>query len=482
MEKKLLKKRKKGRKASATGARYALLLLIVMGVAVLAGATSFHLQHEQRRFPHDWRIAGVNTSGMSLFEARQRLQQFAQVWEDATLTVQAQTADGVTLWQTQIARKQIGASIDVEATLQRAWDQMQRHPPFIRTVLGWVRKQTGEDIKPVIRIDKTQFDTWLRSCKKELESPPRDARIRYLSAGKWEVQPEQAGVRLADSAEEKLIQALHGAEALCTLPLEEAPPRITREHVQHIDCEWTFATTRYSERDRNRTHNVRKAAKSINGIVLLPGDVFSYNEVVGPRTLREGFRRAPVIVRGELVPGDGGGVCQVSTTLYMAALQAGLQIVQRSKHAIPISYAPPGLDATVVYGVIDLRFRNNTPSPIALVAEAKGGKMTVRVLGSSTHKREVRIKRIVHAVVPPTVKTFPTDKLPVGTTKVVDKGQRGWRVSVYRTIQEPGKPPVQEKVGTDFYRPQARVVLVGQGASGQEKHSVHLPPTASSGE
>jgi vancomycin resistance protein YoaR len=145
---------------------------------------------------------------------------------------------------------------------------------------------------------------------------------------------------------------------------------------------------------------------------LLPGDTFSYNEVVGPRTIREGFRKAPVIVKGELVPGDGGGVCQVSTTVYMAALQAGLQIVQRSHHAFPIHYAPPGLDATVVYGAIDLRFRNNTPCPIALVAEAKNGRVVVRVLGAERYRRAVKLQRIVHAVIPAPEKTFPTASLP----------------------------------------------------------------------
>jgi vancomycin resistance protein YoaR len=244
--------------------------------------------------------------------------------------------------------------------------------------------------------------------------------------------------------------------------MENVSPRITGEHLREIDAEWTAVSTHYSERERNRAHNIRKAAASINGIILLPGDTFSYNQVVGPRTIREGFRKAPVIVKGELVPGDGGGVCQVSTTVYMAALQAGLQMVQRSHHAFPIHYAPPGLDATVVYGVIDLRFRNNTPCPIALVAEAKNGTMVVRVLGAQRYRRAVKLQRVVHAVIPAPEKTFPTTSLPAGVRKVKDKGQRGWRVSVYRIIEEPGKPPIREKVTTDYYRPQPRIVLVGQ--------------------
>lgn len=478
MEKNLLKKLRSRSHRSSTISRYMLLLFVLMSVAVLAGAASFQLQHEGNRFPGGWHVAGVSISAMSPSEARQQLKQFAQTWEQSSLTIQVQAPDGTTRWRTQLTRKQLGASLDVDATLQHAWQEAQKQPPFARMVMAWLHHQAERDIQPVIQIDDTRLQAWLQKCKRQVETPPRDARLRYISAGRWESIPENAGSRLADDTTERLIEALRQSSSTCILLLEEAPPRITRQHLEQIDSEWTAVSTHFSERERNRSHNIRKAAESINGIVLLPGDEFSYNKVVGPRTLKEGFRRAPMIVKGELVPGDGGGVCQVSTTVYMAALQVGLQIVQRSHHAFPIHYAPAGLDATVVYGAIDLRFRNNTPSPIALVAEAKGGKMTVRVLGSSEHRRTVRIVRVVHAVIPPPVKTFPTDKLPPGVTKVQDKGQRGWRVSVYRVISEPGKPPVREKVATDYYRPQTRVVLVGQGQVKQETPSASSTPSA----
>lgn len=479
METKLLTQRESRSKGSGIGMRHASLLLVLMVVAVLAGVASFRLRQEGDHFPPGWRIAGVDVSGMTLAEARQQLERFAQAWERTSLKVEGQDANGVTRWHEYVTRKQLGAAIDVDASLQNAWQQVQKYPPFLRVVLTWVRQQTGKDHEAVVQVDRARMQRWLRECQQRVEAPPHDARVRYISAGRWEALPEQSGVRLTGDAAERLADALRQSSSTCTLPLEEVPPRITREHLQQIDSEWVAVSTHFSERERNRSHNIRKAAESINGIVLLPGDEFSYNKAVGPRTLKEGFRRAPVIVKGELVPGDGGGVCQVSTTVYMAALQAGLQIVQRSHHAFPIHYAPPGLDATVVYGEIDLRFRNNTPSPIALITEAKSGKMTVRVLGSSAYKRKVTIQRITHAVIPAPVKTSPTPNLPAGVRKVTDKGQRGWRVSVYRLIEEPGKPPVREKVTTDYYRPQARIVLVGQGQPEQQTPSAPSLPSGS---
>ncbi len=479
METKLLNQAENRPKGFRVGMRH-ILLLSAMGVAVLGGAASFQLQQDGSHFPRGWRMAGIDLSGMSLAAARQRLEQIAGAWNRTPLTVEAQTPDGITRWRGQVTREQLGASLDVDATLQHARQQVKQYSPLVRMVLAWVHRQTDKEIAPIVRVDDSRLRAWLYSVGKKVETSPRDAGIRYLSRGHWEVVPEQPGLRFTADVVQRLTEALQRSETTCVLPLEETPPRITRQHLQPIDSEWAAAVTHYSERERNRSYNIRKAAESINGTVLLPGDEFSYNRVVGPRTLKEGFRRAPVIIKGELVPGDGGGVCQVSTTVYMAALQAGLRIVQRSHHAFPIHYAPPGMDATVVYGAIDLRFRNDTLSPIALVAEAKGGRMSVRVLGSSIHKRQVAIQRVVHAVLPAPVKTFPTNKLPAGITRVADKGQRGWRVSVYRVITEPGKPPVREKVTTDYYRPQARVVLVGQGQPEQKTPPAVAPASASS--
>lgn len=440
---------------------------------MLAGAASFQLQQgTPQRLPTRWRVADVDLSGLQEADARRRLEQFAREWESALVTVEVHAPDGTLRWRGRATRRQLGATLDVDATLEQTHQRASRTSPLVQAVLRWVREPAPVEVAPVVQVDDARLGAWLRDVARRVEVAPRDARLRYLATGHWEPVPERHGFRLPQDAAQRLTEALRTSQVVCTLIGEEVAPRITRQHLQPINSEWTVATTRYSERERNRAYNIRKAAQSIDGVVLLPGDVFSYNEVVGPRTLREGFRRAPVIVRGELVPGDGGGVCQVSTTLYIAALQAGLQIVQRSKHAFPIGYAPPGLDATVVYGAIDLRFRNNTPSPIALVARAQGGRMTVRVLGDSAHKRTARIERVVHAVMPAPVKIFPTDKLPAGVTKVQDKGHRGWRVSVYRVILEPGKPPMREKVGTDYYRPQPRVVLVGQARPQPENRAV----------
>src|SRR5207248_1922171 len=149
-----------------------------------------------------------------------------------------------------------------------------------------------------------------------------------------------------------------------TLPFRAASPKVTADHLGSINTLLAAYSTSMGGSSRNRRHNIQVACQAIDGTVLIPGEVFSYNDTVGPRSERAGFRTAPVIIHGELVPGTGGGVCQVSSTLYNLALLGGLKIVRRSHHQFPVHYVPPGRDATVAYGSLDLRFANSLPHPV----------------------------------------------------------------------------------------------------------------------
>lgn len=133
--------------------------------------------------------------------------------------------------------------------------------------------------------------------------------------------------------------------------------------------------------DNERAENLRLAAEAINGYVIEPGATFSFNEVVGDTTAERGYKEAPVLYSSGLGSSDGGGICQVSTALYIAAVKADLEIVERHPHSVPSDYAPIGLDATIVYGSRDLRIKNNTDFPITIYAKAVGQTVSVNLLG-----------------------------------------------------------------------------------------------------
>ncbi|MCS3917977.1 VanW family protein [Fervidibacter sacchari] len=152
----------------------------------------------------------------------------------------------------------------------------------------------------------------------------------------------------------------------------------------------TMATFRTSleERTEGQKLNAMKAARAVNGTVIPAGSTFSFNHRVGAWTRERGFVRAPVSLGGVLVPSWGGGVCQVSTTLYVAALLAGLEVLERHHHAIAPSYVPKGMDAAVAFGVADLRLRNPFPFPVQIRFEASENQLTCRIIGFMTPRQK----------------------------------------------------------------------------------------------
>lgn len=143
------------------------------------------------------------------------------------------------------------------------------------------------------------------------------------------------------------------------------PPYITTQLLESLTDILSSFTTGVGG-GNGRVQNIILSTKALNNTLLLPGEVLSFNETVGPPTAERGYQLAPIIMGGEVVPGYGGGICQTATTLYNAALKAGLEILERHAHSIPIDYVPPGMDATIAYESLDLKFRNNRLTPIII--------------------------------------------------------------------------------------------------------------------
>ena len=168
-----------------------------------------------------------------------------------------------------------------------------------------------------------------------------------------------------------------------TIPLKTLYPSVTTNMIgteAFPDLLSSFST-RYSTSDRDRTTNLQLAANKINGTVLMPGETFSYNKVVGERTIAAGYKEAPIYVSGEVVDGLGGGICQITSTLYNAVVYANLEVTQRSNHQFVPSYVGASRDATVVYGSIDFQFKNNRNYPIKIVCSVSGGIAQFQIYG-----------------------------------------------------------------------------------------------------
>jgi len=141
-------------------------------------------------------------------------------------------------------------------------------------------------------------------------------------------------------------------------------------------------TTKFGSKAKARNENISHAANSIKGTVIEPGEVFSYNKTIGPTTKENGYKMARIFVRGKKALGYGGGVCQVSSTLYNAAESAGMEIVERHSHSLPVEYVPKGKDAATSYGSVDLKFKNTSPNPVKIDTAVTENSVTVKILSS----------------------------------------------------------------------------------------------------
>lgn len=260
-----------------------------------------------------------------------------------------------------------GNVVDVEASIET-----------IKTALSDFSANTA----PVELVVKTQSpkDIDIDAIYNEIKKDPKDA---YYTKEPFTIYPSENGIDFKISVDE--AKAIVGAKNSneYTIPLNIIRPNVTTNMIgteAFPDLLSTFST-RYVASNRNRSINLMLAGNKINGTVLMPGETFSYNKVVGARTIAAGYKEAPIYVNGKEVDGLGGGICQVTSTLYNAVVFANLQIVQRTNHQFIPSYVPASRDATVVYGLTDFQFKNNRNYPIKIVCSVANGVANVQIFG-----------------------------------------------------------------------------------------------------
>ncbi|MBE7087498.1 MAG: hypothetical protein E7369_04270 [Clostridiales bacterium] len=224
-------------------------------------------------------------------------------------------------------------------------------------------------------------------------------------------------------------------------------------------------STYYATSTDERKHNVKIATDKLNGVLIDVGGEFSFNLTVGERTEKNGYKKAKIISYGEFVDGIGGGVCQVSTTVYNACLLAGLKILEYHPHSLPVGYVLPSFDAMVSYGSSDLKIKNCTHNPILLYATADGDRLTVKVYGEPMDEEIHRKSVKTEIVAPPPDEEFVDDKgvypdLLEGERRVLRYAKNGLKSQGYLIKKKNGKT-VTEKIRTDYYRPTRGLVVIG---------------------
>jgi vancomycin resistance protein YoaR len=296
------------------------------------------------------------------------------------------------------------------------------------------------------------------------------------------VLPAQRGTRLSafDSLSAVAVGLASGAERidLVTQPGPEVPdPWASIASGLDIGTVLAAFETPYSLEANyaDRAYNLKIGAAPLDGYVLMPGATMSFNEVVGDRTGEAGFRYAPGIADGELIDTVGGGICQISSTLYGAAFFAGLDLVHSRPHSRPSAYVDMGLDSTVVYGHVDMKLRNSFDFPVVFHTRVAAGKVRVEVLGARKPFDQVAFERQVQEVLPFSTIVRDDSTLARGAETISQRGMRGFKVVRTRKLYQ-GSEVAKTESWDLFYPPTTEIVRRGSNPHGTRPDGKKLPP------
>lgn len=294
----------------------------------------------------------------------------------------------------------------------------------------------------------------------EIKKDPVDA---YLKEDPLEVHPHVDGVDFAISLEDAKA-LLEDEQEEYHIPLKVIHPAVTTNDLgkkAFPDLLGTF-TTKYDPSNKNRSNNLELANNKINDTILLPGEVFSYNKIVGERTIASGYKEAAIYEGGQVVDGLGGGICQISSTLYNSVLYANLKIISRSNHQFLTSYTTAGRDATVAYGSIDFQFQNTRKYPIKIVGIVKNGIVKYDIYGiKEENEYEVIIQTKVTSSIPYTTKYEEDSTLEIGNEVIEQRGMNGCTSETYKIVKQNGKIIAKELLSKDTYNAMQRIVVKG---------------------
>lgn len=333
----------------------------------------------------------------------------------------------------------------------------------------WARVKSahqGMEIALVSKYNKEKLKSILSKIAVRTATDMQDAHLEIIE-GKVHIVPEKDGRKLnVEEFSKALRQRISAIDlpARVSLPLLTTAPEITADDLKNIDSVLATYRSNFNPHNANRSENIRISANSINYLLIKPGQIVSFNDQVGLRVAEAGFKEAPVIIEGKTVPDIGGGVCQVSSTLYNAVLLANLRPVERTPHFHPLGYVPIGLDATVADNLLDFKFQNTLNGDIYIIAQVVEGSLSISILGParSLGKEEISVISTVDRVLPQKTVIEYDASLPKGKRVVKDEGLQGYIVSSYRIKSVNGKEISRELLYTDEYSPENKIIAVGK--------------------
>lgn len=427
------------------------VMALVGGAAVIGGgafATAV-VQHVPTVRPGVI-LAEKNLAGMTKDQAVKEVQAWFSAAGSQKLNL---VSEYLTQQPGDVTPEDLGAKLDLDATLKQV--------PFEDFWSHYSRRLTGGSsaslkVEPVLVFDQKKIEE-LGDFIEENMKAGSPARAKW-EGGRVKRTPEVPGMKLdLPKLSDAIFHAsLSGEET--EIPMVLAPKKIPDAELEKITEVISSYSTRFNNGQVDRSSNIRLAASVLDGRILLPGESFSFNRWVGRRTAAGGFKTAGVLVNGRKEYDIGGGICQVSTTLYNAAVFADMKITARSPHSRPVPYVPIGRDAAVSYPNPDLAFTNVLDTPIAISAEVGRGVIEFKILGQKEEQIEIKIVQGGVSTSDNGVKYVEDSSLGYGVEKVIESGSSRKNMTTYKITMRNGREVKRETLSSSFYRGTPRII------------------------
>lgn len=327
-------------------------------------------------------------------------------------------------------------------------------------------RQSGMIVPPRYTLDRLALKKVFGELEANFNREMLEAKVQ-AEGGELRYIAHRHGVRLdREGLTARMLESLEGglhSSVVLELPLIKVKADTTVSSIldSGIRDELYTATTRFDPGNEDRVHNIRLAAGKINNIMLKPGETFSFNKIVGEASRERGYKEAPVIVNEKLVMGTGGGICQVSTTIYLGALMTGMTIRERHNHGLAVAYCPPGHDAAVNYDYLDLKFSNELPTQLLLHTRVTDDRLTVTFFGDAAVTDEIKLVEKDLVTIPPPEQYHVLEDKPSLYRETIQEGKPGFEVETLRVFYREGEEFLRENLGRDYYAPVPYIHEVG---------------------
>lgn len=397
------------------------------------------------------KIEGIDLSGKTKEEAAQLLKEnHGDVIQNKKINIKALKRT-YTLTYSKLSPK-----YNIDEVVNQAFNYGKNLSFFSK--YNSIKKPAMKNFKLSFAYDTKPVKDIVLTIEKDVNKEPVNATIKMVGSS-FQINPEVKGAKLqSDKLEKDILNNINGNLGLdvnIDAEVDEVQPKVTGDKLKTIDTAIsTFSTNYGSISPAERANNIALATRGIDGTVLMPGDSFSFNGVLGRRTAEKGYKSAHVIVGTQVVDDFGGGICQVSTTLYNAILRSNVKSTERTHHTLPSAYIGLGMDATVDYGNLDYKFTNTLSYPMYIAGRADGTNVSFTIYSNSSLKgKTYDIYNDVYETIQPSVKYIDDPTMPVGQTETVQKPFTGYRVRTYKKTLENGNVVSTELISNDYYKP-----------------------------